>query len=58
VFVLQGTGSERTVAKRVIRVGLGAGDRMQVLEGLAFGEEIVDQGATRVVDGTTVRIKS
>ena len=58
VFVLQGTGSERTVAKRVIRVGLGAGDRMQVLEGLAFGEEIVDQGATRVVDGATVRIKS
>ena len=58
VFVAKGDGPERTVEKRVIQVGLGAGDQMQVLEGLAFGEEIVDQGATRVVDGQSVRIKS
>ncbi|MEY5043608.1 MAG: hypothetical protein RJA19_835 [Bacteroidota bacterium] len=58
VFVAKGDGPERTIEKRVIRVGLGAGDQMQVLEGLAFGEEIVDQGATRVVEGQTVRVKS
>jgi RND family efflux transporter MFP subunit len=58
VFVAKGDGPERTIEKRVIRVGLGAGDQMQVLEGLASGEEIVDQGATRVVEGQTVRVKS
>tara|TARA_B100000925_G_scaffold273032_1_gene237432 strand:- start:767 stop:1849 length:1083 start_codon:yes stop_codon:yes gene_type:complete len=56
VFVAAGEGTERTVEKRVLEMGMGSGDVMLVERGLSFGQDVISKGATRVVAGQAVSI--
>ena len=42
--------------KRNLNVGMGSGDYMLIQGGLAFGEQVVSKGATRIVSGQNIRI--
>jgi RND family efflux transporter MFP subunit len=56
VFVAVGKGAERKVEKRVLEMGMGAGNVMLVESGLEFGQDVISKGATRVVAGQLVSI--
>lgn len=49
-------GSDATAALRAVRVGLRARDLVEVLEGLAEGEQVVTAGASLLSEGAKVRI--
>lgn len=55
VFVVD---RDRVARLRLVTVGARAGDRVEVLSGLAAGEEVAVEGAPRLVDGTRVTIGS
>jgi multidrug efflux system membrane fusion protein len=54
VYVLD-TGS-KTVAVRNVKTGLSAADKVQVMSGLAAGEQVITEGADRLADGAKVRL--
>lgn len=56
VFVAAGNGSDRTVEKHVLEMGMGSGNVMLVESGLEFGQNVISKGATRVVAGQLVSI--
>jgi membrane fusion protein, multidrug efflux system len=45
-----------TVAVQAVKTGLVDGDRVQILSGLAPGDEVVVDGADRLRDGTKVKV--
>ena len=53
VFVVDGAG---TAEKRVIELGVSSGDEVLVERGLAWNEQVVEKGASRIVAGESVRI--
>jgi multidrug efflux system membrane fusion protein len=53
VYVVQADG---TVAMRVPRLGITEGDRVQVLEGIAQGDQVVTDGTDKLRDGAKVEI--
>lgn len=53
VFVV---GSEGTAEKRVVELGVGSGNEVLVERGLAWNEQVVEKGASRIVAGEQVRI--
>ena len=52
VFVLEGD----KVRRRSVETGVDAGDWLEVVKGLAGGEEVVTAGADGLSDGATVRV--
>lgn len=44
------------VRKRVVELGMGSGDEVMVERGLAWNDQVVEKGASRIVDGESVRI--
>jgi multidrug efflux pump subunit AcrA (membrane-fusion protein) len=52
VFVVDQSGTARL---RLVKTGIVAGDRVEVLSGLNEGEEIISEGATALRDGIRVR---
>ena len=53
-FVYVARGGE--AHKAVVNVKMGSGDEMWVASGLAFGDQIIDKGSSRVTDGEPIRI--
>ncbi len=53
VFVLDGTDATRATRRR-IEIGELAGDRAEVREGLAPGEQVIIEGASWITDGESV----
>ncbi len=45
-----------TVRRRAVTVGELTSDGLEILSGLADGEEVVTAGVTKITDGLTVRI--
>lgn len=43
--------------KRPVRIGLGSTDEVEVIEGLAEGEQVVVRGAENLADGVRVRVE-
>lgn len=57
IFVLQDKNEAKAIAKQVlIKTGKTQGDKIEVLEGLKDGDEIIKEGARSVKDGQTVKI--
>lgn len=54
VYVLQ-QGDVRTVARRIVKVGVDLGDRLEIVDGLKAGEVVVAEGVDSVFDGAPVR---
>ena len=52
VYVVSGG----TAKKRVVELGMGSGDEVLVQSGLAWNDQVVEKGASRIVDGESVRI--
>lgn len=42
--------------KALVKIKMGSGDGMWVASGLAFGDQIIDKGSSRVTDGEPIRI--
>jgi multidrug efflux pump subunit AcrA (membrane-fusion protein) len=53
-FVYVARGGE--ARKALVNVKMGSGDGMWVASGLAFGDQIIDKGSSRVTDGEAIRI--
>ncbi|MFO7733417.1 MAG: efflux RND transporter periplasmic adaptor subunit, partial [Candidatus Aminicenantes bacterium] len=51
LFVAVPEGARWTARKRVVRTGLEAGNRIEVLEGLSDGEHVVTFGFQKLADG-------
>lgn len=51
VYVLDGD----VARKQVIELGMGSGDEVMIERGLAWGNRVVEKGASRIVDGESVR---
>ena len=54
VYVLN--RSERTVALRPVRRGQTTTDRVEIIQGLALGEQVITEGADRLKDGAKVML--
>lgn len=54
VFVLD--PAKRTVKRVAVRTGRLAGDRVEILDGLRLGEQVVSEGAAFLNDGESVRV--
>ena len=57
VFVLNGTGATHA-ARRRIELGQLSGDRAEVRDGLASGEQVITEGASWIADGESVSVAS
>jgi multidrug efflux system membrane fusion protein len=49
---------DNTVSVRPVKLGVTAGDRMEVLSGLAPGDRVVIDGADKLRDGAKIIIRS
>ena len=56
VFVAEGEGDVRVVRKKLIASGMGSGDNLLIISGLAFGDDVISRGANRVVEGQEVNL--
>ena len=48
--------AEGMATKRVVELGMGSDDEVLVQSGLAWNDQVVEKGASRIVDGERVRI--
>jgi RND family efflux transporter MFP subunit len=58
VFVLDKSGANYKVRKQIITTGASSGDNTLVTSGIAAGDQIIDKGARRVIDGQEVDVFS
>lgn len=50
--------ADQTVSLRPVTLGVGSGERVEILSGLASGDKIVVEGADRLRDGAAVTVRS
>jgi len=56
VFVARRDGDKLTASRRAVTLGLEEGSRVEVLSGLAAGEELIVAGQGALKDGTAIRV--
>lgn len=56
VYVVEQSGTSETARSRRVELGRVRGDQISVVGGVRPGEKIIVNGATRVVDGSPVRV--
>ena len=56
VFVIEHTGESTTVQRRTIRTGQVRGERVEIVEGLSAGTEVVSAGQIKLRNGMPVAI--
>lgn len=56
VFVARRDGDELTAARRAVTLGLEEGARVEVVSGLAAGEELIVAGQGALQDGAAIRV--
>jgi len=57
IYILNQKEGQKAIAKQtIIKTGKTQGDKIEVLEGLTNGDEVIEEGARSVKDGQTVKI--
>ena len=57
IYILDQKEGQKAIAKQtIIKTGKTQGDKIEVLEGLSNGDEVIEEGARSVKDGQTVKV--